>query len=319
MPALACAVSYPIAILGLLGTLVLLKILFRIEPEREAQQYAAEQRLKHEPLQRRSIVVDKPTMAGQTIDEICRRAGEGLAISRIRRAGHEEVQTALRDTSVEVGDTLLAVGTELPLERCELLLGKLASDDLMAAPGTITWRRIVVTNAKVLGKSPGELGLEGLHGIEVTRIARGDVEMTAAGNIRLQFGDILHIVGPEDQLEKAAAQLGNSLKKLNETQFIPLFFGIFLGVIAGSIPVLLPGFPHAVRLGLAGGPLVVALVLGRIGHLRGLVWHMPMTANLAFASLAWRSSSQRWVWQRAINSSRCCLARVVPAGLVLIF
>jgi putative transport protein len=121
-----------------------------------------------------------------------------------------------------------------------------------------------------------------LFSVEVTRIARGDVEMTAAGNIRLQFGDVLHIVGPEEQLQRAAELLGNSLKHLNETQFIPLFFGIFLGVIVGSVPLMVPGLPHSVRLGLAGGPLVVALVLGRIGHIGGLVWHMPLTANLAF-------------------------------------
>jgi putative transport protein len=98
----------------------------------------------------------------------------------------------------------------------------------------------------------------------------------------LKFGDVLQIVGTEEQLQQAAKRLGNSLKKLNETQFVPLFAGIFLGVLVGSIPLAVPGLSQPLRLGLAGGPLVVALALGRIGHIRGLVWHMPLNANHAF-------------------------------------
>ena len=108
------------------------------------------------------------------------------------------------------------------------------------------------------------------------------MEMTAVPGLRLQFGDVLQVVGAPQQLAKAAELLGNSLKKLNETQFIPLFAGICLGVIVGSIPLAVPGLPLPLRLGLAGGPLIVALALGRIGHIGGLVWHMPQNANHAF-------------------------------------
>ena len=282
LPALACAVSYPMAIFGLLGTLVLLKVVFRIDPRAEAEKYAEAQRQAHEPLQRRSIVVANTAFAGLPLAEVCRRAGEGVVISRIRSAADMEVRIALRDTCLQVGDTVLVVGTERLLDQAETLLGRKSDEDLLVAPTAITGRRVAVTNRKCLGRSAGELGLQGLYGVEVTRIARGDVEMIAATNIRLQFGDVLYVVGPESQMEKVASLLGNSLKELNETHFIPLFFGIFLGVIVGSIPLEFPGLPHAVRLGLAGGPLVVALVLGRIGHLGVLIWHMPQTANLAF-------------------------------------
>jgi putative transport protein len=106
--------------------------------------------------------------------------------------------------------------------------------------------------------------------------------MTAVPGLRLQFGDMVQIVGRDADLDEAAKALGNSLKQLNETHFIPLFIGILLGIVVGTMPIAFPGLPQPVRLGLAGGPLIVALVLGRIGHVGRLVWHMPSGANLAF-------------------------------------
>ena len=282
LPALACAVSYPAAVVGLLGTLVALKVLFRIDAQQEAETYAAERRQPTEPLVRRTLVVENRELAGKTLDEVYRRAGQGVLISRIRSEGEMEVRPALHDTQLREGDTVLAVGPARQLDPFERLLGRASDEDLLSAPGKITFWRIAVTNSRVLGKSIAELDLESALGVEVTRLARGDVEMTAVPGLRLKFGDVLQVVGTEEQLQKAADLLGNSLKVLRETQFIPFFAGIFLGVIVGSIPLLVPGLPNPVRLGLAGGPLIVALILGRIGHFRRLVWHMPMAANHAF-------------------------------------
>jgi putative transport protein len=118
--------------------------------------------------------------------------------------------------------------------------------------------------------------------VAVTRITRAGIEMTAMPGLRLQFGDTVQIVGRDADLDKATSTLGNSIKELNETHFIPMFVGIFLGIVVGSMPIVVPGLPHPVRLGLAGGPLIVALVFGRVGRLRRLVCHMPVNANLAF-------------------------------------
>ncbi len=282
LPALACAVSYPGAIAGLLATLVLLKVLFRIDPAKEAEAYAAARRQSIEPVLRRTLVVENGAVAGMSLEEVYDRAGEGVIISRVRSLDEAEVRTALRGTRLRFGDRVLAVGSARRLDDFERVLGGRCDEDLLAAPGQITFRRIAVTGRKVLGKTVEELELERTFGVEVTRIVRGDVEMTAVPGLPLKFGDVLQVVGTEEQLGKAARFLGNSLKKLNETQFIPLFAGIFLGVLAGSIPLAVPGLPHPVRLGLAGGPLIVALALGRIGHFRGLVWHMPLSANHAF-------------------------------------
>jgi putative transport protein len=134
------------------------------------------------------------------------------------------------------------------LDRLEHLVGRRSDDDLMAAPGAVTLRRIAVTNQRVLGKTVAELGLAGLYGVEVTRVVRGDSEMTGVPSLRLQFGDMLQVVGANEQLNQAADLLGNSLRKLNETQFIPLFAGIFLGVLIGSVPLILPGLSNPLRL-----------------------------------------------------------------------
>jgi putative transport protein len=277
LPALACAVSYPGAIAGSLGVILLLKFLFRIDPVEEGESYAAERRRAIKPVLRRTLVVANPEMW-----EIFRRVEDQIVISRLRRAGEIEVHAALRDTKLHAGDTILAVGTEDLLDRLERLIGHRSDEDLLAAPGRITFKRIVVTHRRALGKSVAELGLENLLGVEVTRITRGDVEMTAVPSLPLQFGDVLQVVGTDRQLHRAEELLGNSLKKLNQTQFIPLFAGIFLGVIVGFIPLVIPGLANPLRLGLAGGPLIVALVLSRLGHIGGLVWHMPIVANHAF-------------------------------------
>jgi len=282
LPALACAVAYPAAIVGSLLTLLLLKVLFRIDPAQEAAAYAAEQRRWIEPLLRRTLVVENPALDNAVIDDVCRLISPALVVSRIRRAGQAEVEAALRGARFNLGDAILAVGSERWLDRLEREVGRRSEEDLLAAPGSLTFRRVVVTNAAALGKTADELGLETPLGVEVTRITRGETEMTAVPGLRLQFGDVLQVVGNDEQLQTAAKLLGNSLKRLNETQFVPLFAGMFLGILAGSLPLCIPGLANPLRLGLAGGPLIVALALGRVGHMGRLVWYMPESTNHAF-------------------------------------
>lgn len=282
LPALACAVTYPIAIACLLTMLVVLKEAFSIDPVREAEEYAEARRQVRDPIVRRTLVIENRNYQGLTLDDIYRRIGHDVVISRLRKAGDDKVVTALHHAVIHVGDSVVAVGTEKHLDQFEDLLGRRSEEDLLAVPAEITSRAILVTDERALGHTTAELELGAKFGVEVTRITRGDMEMTAVPGLRLQFGDVLQVVGTEEQLKDAANYLGNSLKKLNETQFIPLFAGILLGVFVGSMPIAIPGLAVPLRIGLAGGPLVVALLLGRIGHLGGLVWHMPQSANHAF-------------------------------------
>jgi putative transport protein len=282
LPALAYAVTYPVAIAGIIGTLLALKALFRIDPFKEAEAFAAEQRRGAEPLERRTLVVENPNLEGVKVEAIPGRQETGVTVSRIRRAGEAEVQLAAGCTAVKNGDYIVAVGTRAMLDRFQQIVGRRSDEDLLQAPGNVTSLRVVVTNKRALGKTVRELGLDQLLGVIVTRMTRADLEMSAAQDLPLRFGDVLQVVGNQDSIQKAAAFLGNSLRELNETHFIPLFIGIALGIALGTMPIAVPGLPQPLRLGLAGGALLVALVQGRLGRIGRLVWHMPANVNLAF-------------------------------------
>jgi putative transport protein len=193
----------------------------------------------------------------------------GVTVSRIRPADQPEVRLAAGGTVLKKGDRIVAVGAGAMLDQFEWVVGRRTDEDLLQAPGSVTSLRVVVTSKRVLGKSVSELGLDHLFGVVITRITRADLEMSAVQDLRLRFGDVLQVVGDEASVQKAAVFLGNSLKELNETHFIPLFIGIAFGIALGTLPVAVPGLPQPLRLGLAGGALIVALVLGRLGGLDG--------------------------------------------------
>jgi putative transport protein len=282
LPALAYAVSYPVAIAGIIGTLLALKALFRIDPVKEAEVFAAEQRSETESLERRTLIVDNPNLEGLAVEAIPGRLEMGVTVSRIRRGDEAEVRLATSGTVLKRADRIVAVGTGAMLDQFQRGVGRRSDEDLLQAPGSITSQAVVVTSNRAFGKTVAELGLDHLHGVVTTRVTRADLEMSAVPSLRLHFGDVLQLVGDQASIEKAAAFLGNSLKELNEMHFIPLFLGIAFGIALGTVPIAMPGLPQPLRLGLAGGVLVVALVLGRLGRIGRVVWHMPANVNLAF-------------------------------------
>ena len=280
LPALAYAVTYPTAIVGIIGTLLLLKQIFQVDPEREVADFATKHRPAVEPLERRTLVVTNPNLDGLRLDVVPGRVESKVTIARVRH-NHETI-AATDATVIHTHDDLAVVGTPSDLDRFQQIVGQRSGEDLVLAESNITSRRVVVTDREVLGKTVGDLDLDDRFGVAVTRVTRADLEMSAVPGLRLQFGDMMNIVGHENDLEKAADALGDSVKALNETQFIPFFIGIALGIALGTMPISFPGLPHPVRLGLAGGPLIVALILGRIGRIGRQVWHMPANTNLAF-------------------------------------
>jgi putative transport protein len=280
LPALACAVTYPAAIVGSIATLLLLQKLFGINPASEAEEFAARNRRPVEPLERRTLVVTNPKLDGLRLDAIPGRIESRVTIARVRDGNGTVAATDA--TVIHLNDRLSVVGTEQGLEHIERVIGERTEEDLILAESDLTFRRVAVTDRKVLGRTVDELNLDDRFGVAVTRVTRVDIEMTAVPGLRLQFGDRLQLVGRDTDLDKAAAAVGDSIKELNQTQFVPFFIGIVLGVALGTLPIAVPGLPQPVRLGLAGGPLIVALILGRVGRIRRQVWHMPANANLAF-------------------------------------
>jgi putative transport protein len=236
LPALAYAVTYPVAIAGIIGTLLALKALFRIDALKEAEAFAAEQRRGAEPVERRTLIVENSNLEGVQVEAIPGRREMGVTVSRIRRADEAEVLLAADGTVLKKGDRIVAVGTGAMLDRFQQVVGRRSDEDLLQAPGGVTSLRVVVTSKRALGKSVRELGLDHLYGVVVTRMTRADLEMSAVQDLRLRFGDVLQVVGNQESIQKAAVFLGNSLKELNETHFIPLFIGIALGIALGTAP-----------------------------------------------------------------------------------
>ncbi len=285
LPALAYAVAYPGGVIGIIATLIFLRTVFGVDPEKEAQAYRSEQSRGHDALERMNLVVDNPNLDGLAIGDIPGRGEIRVVVSRIQRKGASEVQTATDQTPMQVGDTLLAVGARKHLEQLRVIVGHESPINLMKAPGRVLTRRFVVTRKGVIGKTLAEVDLAGRYGVTVTRVARAEIEMAAMPQIALQFGDVLQVVGEEIAMPKLTEELGNSVRALNETNFTSIFVGLALGVLLGMIPLHLPGIPVPIRLGLAGGPLLVAIILSRLGHMGPMIWHMPANANAAFREL----------------------------------
>lgn len=285
VPAMAYAAAYPLAIVGIIASMVLIRTIFKIDVKAEAEAFLAEQGSGVEPLVRVNLAVENCNLDGLQIQHIPGIRETGIIVSRIRHQGEPEVHTATPSALVRCGDVLLAVGTPAQVERFRLIVGRRTDEDLMHAPGDVTYRRVVLTNRAMLGKTVRELGLDHIYGVTVTRVTRQDLVVTALPDLRLQFGDMLQIVGDEKHVEEAARALGNSVKLLNETNFAAIFAGIALGVIVGLYPFQIGSLPAPVRFGLAGGPLIVAILLSRLGKVGPFVLHMPVNANTAFREL----------------------------------
>lgn len=285
LPSLAYAVAYPGGVFGIIFVLLLLRFGFRINPEQEADAYRKEQRKGVDPVERMNILVKNSNLEGLVVGDIPGRKEISVVVSRIKRLGAAEVQTATDQTELHQGDIILAVGSKKNLDKFRVIVGVESDVNLSKAPGRVVTRKIVVTHKAVLGKTIDQLELDERYSVTVTRVSRTEIEMTALPELALQFGDTVQLVGEEEAIAKATKELGNSVHALNETNFIPIFLGIALGVLFGMVPFHFSGIPVPVKLGIAGGPLVVAIILSRIGRIGRMVWYMPANANLAFREL----------------------------------
>ncbi|MFQ3670355.1 MAG: putative transporter [Verrucomicrobiia bacterium] len=283
-PALAYAACYPFGILGIILVIILTRSAFRIHLENENAAFLADQRQGAEPLQRINIEVTNPNFDGLKISDVPGLEHLAATITRHKPLGSSEALPPTPDTRLALGDLLLAVGRPQDLEALRRILGRAATENLMEAPGLTHMRGVVVTNKAILGKPLRDLALSA-SGVTVSRMSRADIEIPATPDLKLQFGDLLTLVGREADLARATALVGNSLKDLNHTNFIPVFLGIALGVLLGSIPFHPDFIPSPLKLGLAGGPLLAAILLARLGRIGKLVWYMPANANIALREL----------------------------------
>ncbi|NBI12438.1 putative transporter [[Haemophilus] felis] len=281
---MAYAMAYPFGICGILLVMWLVRLFFRIKVDAEASNFQKTSGQDKESLSSMSVKVTNPNLNGlRLVDVPGFDSKKDVVCSRLKR--DDQVSVPQAETIILQGDILHLVGEISQLRKMKLVIGEEIDVPLSSFTGDLRSERIVVTNEKVLGKKIKALGIHQKYGVVISRLNRAGIELVPTANTTLQFGDVLHIVGRSDVLNNAAAVLGNVQQKLQQVQMLPVFIGIGLGVLLGSIPFHIPGFPVPLKLGLAGGPLVVALILARIGSVGKLYWFMPPSANLALREI----------------------------------
>ncbi|EKN1009167.1 putative transporter [Shigella flexneri] len=277
------AIAYPFGICGILFTMWMLRVIFRVNVETEAQQHESSRTNGGALIKTINIRVENPNLHDLAIKDVPILNGDKIICSRLKR--EETLKVPSPDTIIQLGDLLHLVGQPADLHNAQLVIGQEVDTSLSTKGTDLRVERVVVTNENVLGKRIRDLHFKERYDVVISRLNRAGVELVASGDISLQFGDILNLVGRPSAIDAVANVLGNAQQKLQQVQMLPVFIGIGLGVLLGSIPVFVPGFPAALKLGLAGGPLIMALILGRIGSIGKLYWFMPPSANLALREL----------------------------------
>ena len=275
---LGYAVAYPFGVLGIILSMITLRKILRIDVKSEMDILENELHPAETLPEKLNILVSNPSILNKSVADISKLLGQGAVISRVLHDG--ELLPANSETVIHKNDIILVVAQRGLVPGILRLTGTISEMDLSAKPGKLISRRVLVTNKEVTGKNLGSLKLRTRFNINITRIYRSGIEFIPSPQIQLQMGDTLTVVGDEKSIEKVTAELGNSMKRLEEPNIIPIFTGILLGVILGSIPINIPGMSHPLKLGLAGGPLIVAILLSKYGHRFSLVSYTTVSANL---------------------------------------
>ncbi|MDX2116013.1 MAG: TrkA C-terminal domain-containing protein [Planctomycetota bacterium] len=278
IPWLAYAVTYPFGVAGVLLTMVVLRRAFACDPQAEAARLRAEAEATQPTLRRMSLRVTNPNLDGLGLSHLPGLRGSGVVVSRLVRGADVSVPGA--STPLRLGDVLLAVGEPAALEQLRVVVGEVSVEDPMEAGGDVLFRWLTISRRHVVGRTVEQLGWGARFGVRVTRVRRAGVEMSGAAPVTLGLGDQVLVVGTESSIQQAVREAGDSPRRLEHTELAPIFIGIVLGVIVGSIPLAAPGLPAGLKLGLAGGPLLTAMVLSRLQRIGPLVWYVPRSANL---------------------------------------
>ncbi len=276
----AYAVAYPIGVIGVIAVIVLFKAIFRIDHKKELEALTSQESTV-EKARRMHVEVDNPAIFGKCLTDVISQFGGEFVVSRVMKG--EEILFPSADLVLEKGDKLLIVTSQKEVDRTRIIFGKeipMHLQDWQVKDHNMVTRRIVVTQSKLTGKKLKELLFRSAYDVSVTRVVRAGVELVAAPDLYIQMGDSLVCVGTEKNIEQVAKIVGNSNAALNKPNLVPIFLGIVVGVIFGSIPIRFPGIPQAIKLGLAGGPLIIAILLGHWGPKYKITTYTTASANL---------------------------------------
>ena len=276
--ALGYACAYPLGVVGIIGSIIAIRYIFRVNMAKEEESLKIQSGDAHHKPHMMSLEVRNESISGKTLIEIKEFLGRQFVCSRIRHEGHVSIPN--HETIFNMGDQLFIVCSEEDAPAITVFIGKEVELDWEKQDLPMVSRRILVTKPEINGKTLGSMHFRSMYGVNVTRINRSGMDLFADPNLVLQVGDRVMVVGQQDAVERVAGVLGNQLKRLDTPNIVTIFVGIFLGILLGSLPIAFPGMPTPLKLGLAGGPLVVAILIGRFGHKLHLVTYTTMSANL---------------------------------------
>lgn len=287
--AMGYAVAYPLGVIGIILSMILIRYLFRINFEKENKDLEKQSEDMAHSATALSLVVMNPAIFGKSILQISNlMQHRHFVVSRYWSSATNEFDIAKPETILNENDKIFVIVDSNDIETVETFIGKSISmerNQWVRSNSQFISRRILVTKAEVNGKHLGELQLRKLYGINITRVNRSGVDLIASPGLILQLGDRVNVVGTEASISSVEKVLGNSMRRLNQPNLISIFIGIALGILLGSIPIAIPGIPQPFKLGLAGGPLIIAILISRFGYHYKLITYTTQSANFMLSEL----------------------------------
>lgn len=273
----ACA--YPLGVLGIIGATIAIKYIFGIKLEKEEEELAKEEEDNDDVKPHfMDLEVTNLYLEGKTLAQVHNFLNRDFVCSRILHDGHVSIPNG--STIFHIGDKLFVVCAENDAEAIIAFIGPTINVDWKKQDEPMVSKRILVTRSSISGKTLGQMHFSSAYGVNVTRVTRQGMDLFAIPSLSLQVGDRIMVVGPEDAVNRVAAVMGNSIKRLDAPNIATIFVGVFIGILFGSIPVAIPGIPVPIKLGIAGGPLIIAILIGRYGYKVHLVTYTTTSANM---------------------------------------
>ena len=280
--AMGYACAYPLGVMGIILSMIIIRYICRVDVQRDSDEIQKEEEANpHMKPYTISLKVQNEALSGKTLSQVQNFLARDFVCTRIIQDGHMITPNA--NTVLRLGDRMFLVCAEDDSEAIMAFIGPKIEQDWDATnqqDKPMVSRRILVTQPNINGKTLGELHFSSMYGVNVTRVNRSGMDLFAARQLRLQVGDRVMVVGPQDAIERVANLLGNQLRRLDHPNIVTIFVGILCGILFGSLPIAIPGMPTPVKLGLAGGPLIISILIGRFGHKVKLVTYTTMSANL---------------------------------------
>ena len=275
----AYACAYPLGVLGIIGATIMIRYVCKVHLEKEEEQLKSmEETAANKKPYKMHLEVTNKYLEGKTLLQVHDFLNRDFVVSRIVHEG--ELSIPNRNTVFHMGDQMLIVCAEADQEAIMAFIGPKLDIDFEQSDQPLVSKRILITNPKINGKTLGGMHFSSVYGVNVTRVTRHGMDLFASTTLPLQVGDRIMVVGPEDAVDRVANKMGNSIRRLDAPNIATIFVGIIIGIIFGSLPLAIPGMPVPMKLGIAGGPLIIAILIGRYGYKIHLVTYTTTSANM---------------------------------------